>query len=947
MWALVVALTLSNSIRAAAPISWESRGIGAGGGMYCPAISPLDSKVMFLGVDMSEMLRTTNGGALWTTVDFTQLQARQISEVQFTATSRVLYSVDVHRLADETSAPRPVKSTNQGDTWTTFSQWPPTPNQRANTVWANPNRDDTFVVCTGNNLYFYRNTNTTAAFSLAWSFSSAQGRVGGAFWRGNEVWLGTSEGLLYSTNGGQTFSASVSPGVSRIASFAGGHDSTNDVLRFLAVTTLYNLSATDPPDRYSNAISNRVWRLDWSSASKTWVEVMAGIPPADHVQLAGMARNNPYVVYVAATRTGSYPDNCAVWRMNNGETNWQSIFLIPGNSNIVTGWGSINNRASTGSRQFETKLTYHAPCGFAVDPANANRTILCDNALIHMSTNAASGNPIWQQMYCEADNPGHEPGQLFPPGQSYAGKGLEATVWMDLVWTSRTSIFAAALDISPPVSSDGGKRWGFPYESTTLGIGDPNAIVYDAVSNRLYVTCANTVSPYEYLGSDDANTDLPLPLGKNPPGVYYQTPGQLDWLPLKTDFGVGAGQPGASPTWLTLDNVNRRLFVSIVSSNASKDGIYVMDLNTTAWNKLPAPTRTDASNHTVTVQHPFVVRVLPDGGLVATYCAHQIGDASLFNVGTNGYYKPTSGVFHLAPGASNWVDRTKAEMRYFTRDIIIDPSDTNGLTWFATVSNTDVTGVIPADPFALPRTWGGLYRTTNGGVNWTRIWAGDANFSGSVTTATLNPEAALNDEMFISTRFSGVWVSTNVHAASPIFTRVTNYPFRAPERVIFNPYDSDEIWVMSNGNGPVVGIRPTSFAEWQQRQFGSQAGVPEIAGAQADPDGDGFSNLWEYALKTRPATPNGNAVSYSRNSATGLLTISFQRYLAASDVTWTIDGSMDLSNWQPLAQASGQGVWNSFTGNMVQSPEGLVSYTDAISSTTGSARFIRVRAMVP
>jgi hypothetical protein len=104
-----------------------------------------------------------------------------------------------------------------------------------------------------------------------------------------------------------------------------------------------------------------------------------------------------------------------------------------------------------------------------------------------------------------------------------------------------------------------------------------------------------------------------------------------------------------------------------------KVGIYLMDLNTSVWNKLPAPTRRDASNNVISVQHPYVVRVLPNGGIVATYAAHQVGNASIYNSGTNGFYKPTSGVFHLAPGATNWSDRTKNEMRYFTRDLIATP----------------------------------------------------------------------------------------------------------------------------------------------------------------------------------------------------------------------------------------------------------------------------------
>src|SRR5204862_2419510 len=49
------------------------------------------------------------------------------------------------------------------------------------------------------------------------------------------------------------------------------------------------------------------------------------------------------------------------------------------------------------------------------------------------------------------------------------------------------------------------------------------------------------------------------------------------------------------------------------------------------------------------------------------------------------------------------------------------------------------------------------------------------------------------------------WYSNNISAAQPTFSAVASYPFRQPERVFFNPYNSAEIWVTSFGNGLRVG----------------------------------------------------------------------------------------------------------------------------------------------
>lgn len=50
--------------------------------------------------------------------------------------------------------------------------------------------------------------------------------------------------------------------------------------------------------------------------------------------------------------------------------------------------------------------------------------------------------------------------------------------------------------------------------------------------------------------------------------------------------------------------------------------------------------------------------------------------------------------------------------------------------------------------------------------------------------------------------------------ASPVFTRVTNYPFRQPERIFFNPsYNPSEIWITSFGYGLMAGtLTPTVIA---------------------------------------------------------------------------------------------------------------------------------------
>lgn len=84
------------------------------------------------------------------------------------------------------------------------------------------------------------------------------------------------------------------------------------------------------------------------------------------------------------------------------------------------------------------------------------------------------------------------------------------------------------------------------------------------------------------------------------------------------------------------------------------------------------------------------------------------------------------------------------------------------------------------------------------GVSWTKIDSLDR-----VTSITFSPTKV--DDAFLTTETDGLWHSANIHATSPVFTRVANYPFRQPERVIFNPYNPSEIWLTSFGHGLTVG----------------------------------------------------------------------------------------------------------------------------------------------
>ena len=126
-------------------------------------------------------------------------------------------------------------------------------------------------------------------------------------------------------------------------------------------------------------------------------------------------------------------------------------------------------------------------------------------------------------------------------------------------------------------------------------------------------------------------------------------------------------------------------------------------------------------------------------------------------------------------------------MQYWTKDVVIDPTDPTQNTWYAGVFN-----------HADDTSSGGLYRTTDRGLTWTRL-AGPFNVE-SITIDPRHPNVA-----YYSTERRGLWFTTNIHDAEPTFTLVDSYPFRQPLRMFFNPFDAAELWVTSFGGGMRVG----------------------------------------------------------------------------------------------------------------------------------------------
>jgi hypothetical protein len=129
----------------------------------------------------------------------------------------------------------------------------------------------------------------------------------------------------------------------------------------------------------------------------------------------------------------------------------------------------------------------------------------------------------------------------------------------------------------------------------------------------------------------------------------------------------------------------------------------------------------------------------------------------------------------------------------------------------------------------------------------------------------------------------------------------------------------------------------TGYETWQYSHFRGAA-----SDAAADPDGDGFTNLEEYAYGLDPlvkdpasAAPQIALASYADGQS---LTATFTHNSAATDVTLVVEASADLVNW-----TSGAGVTSTVSATDLGNTVERLVVRDPATTTSAARRFLRVR----
>ena len=763
---------MEQRILLAMPTLWTTDGPGGGGALYNIAMAP-NGQDLWVTSDMTGIYHSRDLGQSWQMVNFHSsaggMNGGTGTQVQFSGDPNLVYITG--------SSLGFAKSTDGGANWAPVSGW-----SYGSAYWVGSDLSTTTKILVSNGSNLYLSTNAGASFGTP-AYTSSNLYVGGAFFDGSNVYVGTNKGLLTSSNGGASFTLAAEQPGQTIMSFAGAKQ--GGIVRLLALTTGDSPSPGSHPWQLNYG---GFYRLDvggsWVDKTAAIAAVAGGVQGQQEPQYISMAENNINTVFTAGGGIVTGDDGVdyltsQILKTSNGGDTWSdTYFLWPQevtpytpNANTQTGYVGRGGDFDWGWAG--------QPNGFAVCPTDVNKAAICDT-FVHVTSDAGA---TWRQAY-ESPADTNPAGQYTPKHKAYHGVGLTETSVHYIDWISPTNIMASYTDIDGWRSTDGGVSWSHP------DFGPYPAVVQNTLyktvysGGMLYGATSNVHDMYQSTHLTDASCNPSWQTG----AVVVSADQGDTWSNIHS-FGVPV-------IWIQIDPNNaNRMYALTVDGVGSNGGIWVTNnLNlgaSSTWTKLANPPRTQG--------HPYDLYVLNDGTLVATYSGRMSG----------GVFTDSSGVFISTDGGTTWTDRTGPNMHWYTKEITVDPTDPTQNTWYVGVFNG----------------WGGsgandqgdLYRTTDRGLTWTKMNLASVipTYYGSIPIAsvTINPATK---EMYVTTEGYGILYTPDVTVpglSASNFSDITSFPFVMNERVFINPYNSQDVWVASFGGGIVRGgVAPSSLA---------------------------------------------------------------------------------------------------------------------------------------
>ncbi len=652
-------LLVSSSAPAAPEPPWESVGFSGMGGMYSPAISPVDPKLIMANCDMSGAYLSRDGGVSWTMISGLQLRASTRCKPAFHPTdAKVIFAAQGYVGLKV--------SRDGGVTWTLLEG---APRELCGEVRIDPGHPDRMMVGEKSGAFLSTDGGKT------WLRGSGPNGEGVAFHFDQSspadarvCFAATAQGVWRSDDGGKTWASKVKglPNT-EVKAFAGGSNAKGCMI-YVSVT------ASAQGGRHVGGVFRS------SDRGETWESAMgAGInketEAADAWSMGPVAQYTdllttdvkPSAVWAMNTNTGvRVPHHTACFRSDDAGKSWHATFYPDPRFKEFNVEPDFMTLADG---QF-----YQGLMRCAVDDKNPDHVVV----LMGRAYITEDGGKSWKCAHTR--KVGEADGELL-----WKDTGLVVTTTWNYYFdpTDHKRQYICYTDIGYGRSTDGGKTWRWSKESEQ-----------PKWRNTCYEMAFDPAEKGKIWGAFSSTHDIP---NANIIGNYHKDsyPGAVC---VSTDYGrswkpSNAGLPDSACVSVIVDPKSpagrRTLYTSMFNN-----GVYKSVDDGKTWAK--------ASEGLGDPTNMRVCRLAlhEDGALFVVITARR-------DKATRKFLSPGAGLWRSKDGAKTWECITASHPFLWLKDFTVDPKDSRGILVGASDAGSEQQG--------------GLWRTADGGATWTRI----------------------------------------------------------------------------------------------------------------------------------------------------------------------------------------------------------------------------------